>query len=368
MVRYVQVNPKADLFSPVSRAFGNLAIVGDASSGSTNTPILCTSATDAKTNFTSGNLVDSITLAFAQTPGPNVVYGVRTTGTPVDWAGALTSLETQDVQLVALANTILDQTSATPSTGAIALLASHINSVSNSGDDGKERMGVAMLKSSSTDTSVTIKSDRMVYIAHKSTQDAAAAVAGTIAGYPPSISLLLKPVNIVSAPFTPGEIATINGVESFGSPPGGQTPHGVNWLVSPSLLPGGGIYLGEGYTGDAGGKKFIDITRTIDDISFSLKASLIRAIGILRISRPGLNALVAQMEAILDPLVRDGVITDYGLQLPILDLLNKDPASLTASELNQISTIRSSRVIKVFMSVTYAGAIHRLALTLNLVS
>jgi len=66
--------------------------------------------------------------------------------------------------------------------------------------------------------------------------------------------------------------------------------------------------------------------------------------------------------------VRDGVITDYGLQLPILDLLNKDPASLTASELAQISAIRNSRVVAVFVSVKYAGAIHRLALTLNLLS
>lgn len=368
MVRYVQVNPIADTFSPVSRAFGNLALVGDAKDGPTNTPLLCTSVADAKTKFTSGNLVDSIILAFAQTPGPNVVYGVRTTGTPVDWAGALTSLETQDVQLVALSNTILDQTSATPTTGAIALLANHVTTVSNTGDDGRERMGIAMFGVGLPNIGLTIKSDRMVYIAHKSTQDVAAAVAGTIAGYPPHISLLLKPVNINSDLFTPSEIAAINGVEAFGDTPGGEKPLGVNWLTSPSLLPGGGIYMGEGYTGDAGGKKFIDITRTLDDISFRLKASLIKAIGTLRISRPGLNALVAQMEAILDPLIRDGVITDYQLQLPILDLLSRDPTSLSPSELQQISDIRDSRVVKVFAAVTYAGAIHRLALTLNLVS
>jgi hypothetical protein len=202
----------------------------------------------------------------------------------------------------------------------------------------------------------------MVYIAHRSTEDAAAAVAGTIAGYEPHISLLLKPVNITSGPFTPAEIGTINGSETFSSGPAGQ---GVNWLVDPVLIPGRGMYMGEAYTGNPGGKKFIDIVRTVDDVSFRLKAQLIKTIGALRISRSGLRALVAQMEAVLEPLVRNEVIEGYEVVVPILVLLDKDPASLTAAELTQINNAQAQRVVEVLIAVDYAGAIHRLAITLK---
>ena len=40
--------------------------------------------------------------------------------------------------------------------------------------------------------------------------------------------------------------------------------------------------MGEGYTGNPGGKKYIDIVRTIDDVSFRLKAQLIKSIGAIR--------------------------------------------------------------------------------------
>src|SRR2546428_8440468 len=132
----------------------------------------------------------------------------------------------------------------TPADGAIFKLSNNVTAISS--EDGKERIGVAMLPKGVTDVSTIIGNERMVYIAHKSDQDAAAAVAGTIAGYQPYVSLLLKQVNI-SMPtlFTPAEILTINGSESFGSPPAGK---GVNWLTSPSLIPGRGIYMGEGYT------------------------------------------------------------------------------------------------------------------------
>jgi hypothetical protein len=202
----------------------------------------------------------------------------------------------------------------------------------------------------------------MVYIAHKSDQDAAAAVAGTIAGYPPHVSLLLKPVNITTGLFTSAEIQTLNGTETFSSGPAGL---GVNWLTDPSLIPGRGIYMGEGYTGAPGGKKYIDIVRTIDDISFRLKARLINSIGALRISRSGLRALIAQMEAELTPLVRSEVIEDFEIVIPILALLDKSPDALTDAELTQINNAQSNRVVEVLVAVDYAGAIHRLAVTLK---
>jgi hypothetical protein len=222
-----------------------------------------------------------------------------------------------------------------------------------------------MLAKGATDATVvagTLADDRMIYIAHKSDQDAAAAVAGTIAGYEPHISVLLKQVSIDSDPFTAAEIDAINGSETFDSGPAGK---GVNWLVDPSLIAGGGIYLGEGYTGNPGGKKFVDVQRIVDDCAFKLKARLIRSVGNLRISRTGLRSLVVQMEAVLDPLVAGGVIEGYEIVIPVLDLLDADPASLTAAQLQVINDAQAERVVEVLAAVDYAGAIHRIAITLK---
>jgi hypothetical protein len=382
-VRYIRVNPVADLFAPAVRAFGNIAIVGVASAGTTNVPILFTNPADAEDQLRDAtnkqaaadhikdpehkppvfDLASSIRMAFNQSPGPSLVYGI-----PVDssqggpnWDAALHAVDTLDVQFVMLANTPLT----TANSAALGTLADHVKSVSNTGGDGMERMGVVMLAKGSTDATVltgNLADERMVYIAHKSDEDAAAAVAGTIAGYEPHISLLLKPVSITTDPFSSAEIETINGSETFDSGPAGK---GINWLVDPVLIPGRGVYMGEGYTGNPGGKKYIDIVRTIDDVSFRLKAQLIKTVGNLRISRSGLRALTAQMEAVLEPLVRAEVIEGYDIVIPILTLLDKDPNVLTPAELNQINNAQSQRVVEVLVAVDYAGAIHRLAITLK---
>jgi hypothetical protein len=369
-VRYIRVNPVANLFAPAVRAYGNLAIVGTvtppamppADLAVANVPIVFTSPDEALRRCP-GDLGNSIALAFSQTPGPTIIFGVRSTSA-TDIAAALTAVSTLDAQLVMLANTPLNGTTGT-TTGAIAQLAQHVTTTSNTGGDGKERMGVAMLEKNSTNAALvtgTLANERMTYIAHKSDQDAAAAFAGTIAGYEPHISILLKPVNITSDSFTSAEIQTLNGSESFSSGPAGQ---GVNWLVDPLLIPGRGIYAGEGYTGNPGGKKYIDIVRTVDDVSFKLKAQLINTIGTLRISRSGLRALTVQMESVLEPLVRNEVIEGYTITIPVLTLLDKDPNSLTAAELAQINNAQNQRVVEVLIAVDYAGAIHRLAITLK---
>jgi hypothetical protein len=360
-VRYIRINPVVDLFAPAVRAYGNIAIIGDATAGAVNSPTVFSDPAAAIALYP-GDLGQSIEMAFKQNPGPTKVYGIRLNGS--DFAAALATAAPLDVQLVLMANRALDATTGAAN-GAITLLATHVATVSNTGGDGKERMGVAMLAKGSMDTTIVagnLANERMVYIAHKSDQDAAAAVAGTIAGYEPHISLLLKPVNITSAPFTPSEIETINGSETFSSGPAGQ---GVNWLVDPDLIPGRGNYMGEAYTGNPGGKKYIDIVRTVDDISFRLKAQLIKSIGALRISRSGLRSLVAQMEAVLLPLVRNEVIEGFDIVIPVLILLDKDPNTLTAAELTQINNAQSQRVVEVLVAVDYAGAIHRLAITLK---
>jgi hypothetical protein len=361
-VQYVRVRPVVDLFSPVIRPTGNLAILGAATAGTDNAPVQVASPSEAATAFgdpAGSALTRALQLAFQQAPGPAQVWGVKT-GT--DPAPALTAVENRDVQFVVLANTVLDANTAGPN-GAITKLVTHVVGVSTTAGEGRERMAVVMLpKAERVLVPGAQASERVVYIAHKSDQDAAAAVAGTIAGYPPHVSLLLKQVAISSAPFTSTEIDEINGPEGFNTGPAGK---GVNWLTTPALIPGGGVYLGEGYTGNPGGKKYIDIVRTVDDISFKLKARLIRSVGALRISRSGLRSLVAQMEAVLDPLVVAGVIEGHEIIVPILGLLDADPAALTAAQLLAINNAQTDRIVEVLAAVDYAGAVHRIAITLK---
>lgn len=365
-VRYIRVNAVSDLFAPVSRATGNTAIVGDATAGPQDDPQLFTNPTDAKKTFP-GALGDSIALAFQQTPGPPLVYGVRfnkDNAGAADWAGALATLETVPVQIVALANTPLESSS----TAAITALFNHVDSVSKTGADGMERIGVAMLKNGSSDPALvtgTLASKRMVYIAHKSDEDAAAAVAGTIAGYAPQVSLLLKPVSIDTDLFTNAEIIKLigGGDETDTS---GPVSKGVNWFARPALIPGSGTYMGEGYTGDPTDQKFIDIVRVLDDVSFKLKAQLIRSIGNVRISRTGIRSLIAQMESVLDPLVTSAVLDSYTITAPLLALLDKDPKGLTPSEQQQITNAHANRLVQVAITVEYAAAIHRLVINLTL--
>jgi hypothetical protein len=373
-VRYVRTNQVVNLFAPAIRAFGNIAIVGRVTAPATpppdlaavNVPILFTDPTEARRRAP-GELGEAIALAFAQSPGPTVIYGVRVDSAAPDFGAGLAAVATLNVQLVALANTPLN--AATGGTGgAVAKLADHVATVSTTGNDGMERMGVAMLAKGSSDPALVtgaLANERMVYIAHQSDQDAAAAVAGTIAGYQPHISLLLKPVNITSPPFTAAQIEQLNGTETFDSGPAGK---GVNWLTTPALIPGQGVYMGEGYTGGIGPgqKKFIDTQRAMDDTAFRLKAQLIKTIGNVRLSRAGLRALVAQMEAVLDPLVRAEVLDGFELVVPLLALLDKDPATLTAAEAAQLTNARAQRVVQVLVVVKYAGAMHRISLTMNI--
>ena len=371
-VRYIRVNPVADLFAPAIRAYGNIAVLGTVTPPAANpptdllavnAPVVFTDPGEARRRAP-GDLGRAIAMCFTQSPGPTIVQGVRVDSTTPNWAAGLATLEALDVQIVCLANTSLTSTTGAAN-GAIRALVDHVVGVSSTGGDGMERMGVAMLASGATDPTIVtgaLASERMVYVAHKSTEDVGAAVAGTIAGYEPHISMLLKPVNVSTAGFTAAEIQALNGSETFSSGPAGA---GVNWLVDPPLFPGQGVYLGEGSTGNPGGKKYVDTVRCIDNVSFLLKAQLFRLIGTLRVSRTGLRALIAQMEAVLEPLVRQEVIEDYDIVVPILALLDKPPATLTAAELAQVSNAQNQRVVEVLAALNYAGAMHRIAITLK---
>ncbi len=73
------------------------------------------------------------------------------------------------------------------------------------------------------------------------------------------------------------------------------------------------------------------------------------------------------MEAVLDPLVADQVIESYTITVPILVMLDKPEADRTRLERDQINAAQSDRLVTVITDVDYAGAIHRLSVSLNLV-
>jgi hypothetical protein len=305
---------------------------------------------------TSTDLAAAIAIAFRQTPPPTRIWGVQVDATTPDWDGALAAVANLNVQIVALANTPLNQANS----AVIGKLANHVANVSNTGGDGKERIGVAALDPTLTAAAAAalntgdVKNERMFLLAHKSaTDDGAAAAAGVIAGYQPQISMLLKPVAInQTAVFSDAEIDTFNNAS-------------INWVTSPVLIPGFANFLGEGYTADPSkNKKYIDIVRTIDDVNFRLKAALIQAIGNFRVSRSGLRGIVTIAQSVLVPLVSSQVIEDYTIYIPLLVLFDKDPATLSAAELAQIQLHQADRSVDLTVMVVYAGAIHRLHIDL----
>src|SRR5262245_23764322 len=238
-VRYITVTPVTKLFKPATRAFGYIAIVGaadNAATGPKKTPIPITNpdSVSDKSNpggkdkavddvaWFQGDLGKAVRKAFEQSPGPTTVWAVRTDAADGNnaVANALAEVAKLEVQIVTLANKPL--ISNVDGRAEIELLSSHVNTVSKTGSDGKERIGVAMLGKDVTDPSVitgNMSTARMVMVAHKSTEDAAAAVAGTIAGYEPHISLLLKPVSLaMDKLFSDSEIDAFNNAR-------------VNWLT-----------------------------------------------------------------------------------------------------------------------------------------
>jgi len=361
-VKYIDVTAISDLFVPATRAFGDIAIVGKgAANAGPSAPMEFTNPADAIAAYPSGgntltDLAAAIALAFGQSPPPTTVWGVQVDGTNPDWDAGLSAVANLNVQIVCLANVPLNQAN----TALIGKLATHVDTVSNTGGDGKERIGVAMLDPTLSAAAAaalntgTVADERMFLVAHKATDDAGAAAAGVIAGYEPHISMLLKPIRInMTQTFSDSDIDTLN--TAF-----------VNWVTSPVLFPGQGMYMGEGYTANPSqsNKKYIDIVRTIDDISFRIKAELIQAIGNFRVSRSGLRAITTLVQSVLSPLVAQAVIEDFLVYIPLLVLLDKDPATLSAAELAQIQQHQADRSVDMVVTVTYAGAIHRLHIKL----
>lgn len=312
-------------------------------------------------------LYTSLVLAMQQNPKPSKIYGVRVDADA--YSAALAGLEAaDDVTFVSLANeTTVGEAAGggIPATGLMALK----EHVENMSAQGLKRIGVGMIdptvdKSSTyvADTVAAIEdlrsdSSRMVMVgARGATEDAASAAMTAIAGFAPHISMVLKKVRGVSMPldkqYSPAEII-------------GLSDEGVLPVIDPELIVGSSLHFSEGrtFTSDAS-MLYIDIVRVLDDIEFRLKAGLIGLVGDARITKGGMTRLQAQIEGILGPLKRRAVITDFSVQIPVLDALSIPEAARTPADTAIITTARAERSVELLLSITYGPAVHRLRVTL----
>jgi len=360
------------LIPVVQRSPGVVAIVGKAYAGATeitttaaNTPVVIDTPDDCAqfgqvvggTVTQSTALRDSLILAISQNPRPTKVYAVRTAET--DYASALQVLEAaDDVDFVSLAN----ETDLT----ALGALKTHVENASSAGN---KQMGFAMIdpthaKSTTyvndIDTAVTpLKSGvgRMVVMAARgATVDVATAAMAVVAGYDPQVSPVLKLLGGVTIPkaalYSPSEIT-------------GLAQRGINPVVSPALLPGGGFYFGDGrvYSSDPA-LQFIDIIRVLDDLDFKLKAGLIGAVGDDRITKSGLTMLLTRAEGILQTCVAAAEIDDFSIDIPLLDILIRPESTWSAGDTTAVNTARGNRQVGMYVKVVYGPAIHHILVKL----
>lgn len=385
--------PVANLFmkpdaAPAS-AFVNLAgtaltidgTLGEVNGGS-GKPLGADGTVYYKMTFDICQLAKSINLALNN--GALSVWGYRLNAgdTFDDTSPALADFSNRQINIVCLAG------DADPH--HITTLRDHVESASpnDAGGGGtRPRIGVAMLPEGGiTDSTgkVTDKfsdwknagdvnspmnwaSSRMVFVAHNSPDDVAAAASGVIAGVDPWISLVLKPVTGITqvGDFNDQALLTFLHPDQVG-----LVQPKVNPVVHPEFLAGSGPVMGEGLTADGTGQRqYIDIVRTIDDIAFRIKATLTspQVIGTLRINRPGLRILNSILSAMLNTRVAEGEIDGYAIDIPIQAITEKDEKDRTAAETLQLQQVQNSRALPLNVSVEYSGAIHQLIVTLKFV-
>jgi hypothetical protein len=362
----------------VQRAPGVLAVVGPAGTAAqggsvaADTPTRVADGEEAATFFsstsrgtTSSNpLYDALKLALIQTPAPNTVYGVRVG--EGGFASALAALEAaDDVTIVALAGVHPERTAgetdpfAAAALTALVALKDHVETMSAAGN---KRIGVAMIDPSFPRSNTytddlntgagSLASSRIVLIAARgAVGDAGVAAAAAMAGYPPSVSMVLKQVNGVALPlagqFGPGEIRALS-------------EKGFVPLIDPALISGETLHLAEGRTFKPGDPlQYIDTVRTLDDIEFRLKAGLIGLVGDARITRSGLITLKARIEGILGVVQREQAIDGFRIQIPVLDILSIPEDARTPADRKTVKDARDTRAVAVLLEVTLGPATHR---------
>ncbi|MEQ1506798.1 MAG: hypothetical protein ABMB14_31515 [Myxococcota bacterium] len=362
----------AGLAPIATRSPGVVAVVGVSDKGTApvGVPQVVSSNTEAAELFAGvnpdGTVVDtplssSLALVFAQDPRPSKVYGVKV-GADGHAAGlaALESLD--DPTFVALAGV----TAIGSATGGLVALKDHVHRASA---DGRHRIGVAMVDPARArtpdyvdlvvDDYEPLKSDsgRMVLVAARgAVGDVASAAMGAMAGHAPHISILLKRIRGITIPieqqFTASEIVRLSEAN-------------IDPILDPTLIPGTGLHFGDGrtFTSDES-LLYVDIRRTLDDLNARLKAGLIGLVGDARITKSGMIRLKMRIEGVLDPLLRDGVIAGYAIDVPVLAILSVPESAWSAGDRAIVETARANRAVDAFVSVTYGPAVHRLQVTL----
>lgn len=389
---YIRVTIDTSGLQPTAtRAFGNVAVVGSAGGFGTaapNTPIMVGSEAEARRLFANidpatgaianggakaGPLYRSLREVLLQRPGPSRIYAVATedTGEASDWTAALAAVAAAPVQFVCLAR-VTD-----PAT--LEHLRTHVEDAS---DAGAKRMGVAMVDPDlaigdgqtfaqaadeaygalkNADGRMVLTAARIETTGGAPDTDVAACVMGTIAGYQPQISVLLKQVNGPVIPlarqFTGTEVAQLAEVAMLP-------------LLDPEFIAGEGLFLGSGrsYNPTDPSRLYVDVVRVLDDIEFRLKAGLIGAIGNVRIDRLGMEGLRSRFDAILEPLRSARVIDAYSVDIPVLPVLETEEANRSPGATATLTQTRTSRAVEVLVTVTYAGSVHFLDVRLALIA
>lgn len=369
------------LLPAVQRAPGVLAIVGDAAgTAPANVPIPVATLADAVPLFNQLNagvpnpeslLYKGLKAAFLQDPGPSKIYAVKLNAG--DWSAALASLEAaDDVTFVALAGSPVKSGAGSPN-APITALKSHCE---NQSAAGNKRIGVAhvdttIVRSNTYAADVIalttpLKSDsgRMVMVAARGAEEqpgvageVSSAAAAAIAGLPVATSIVLKKVRGFAMPlgkqYGPGEISAL-------------ATDGILPVIDPALIAGESLHFAEGttYTTDAT-LKYVDLVRLLDDVEFRLKAGLIGMIGDARITRSGLADIIRRAEGILGVVQLEGGITDYAVTIPVHLALSRPEASRSPTEIQEINTARSERLVDMIVSIVIGPAVHRLRIALQ---
>jgi hypothetical protein len=380
-VAYPYVDVVVDLkgLLPIAtREPGVIAILGMAANGAPapqEAPFAIEDAADAKAKFgENSDLARSLAIAFLQRPAASKVYGLSVkTDNEAGWKAGLQALSgVKDVTFVAPANRPVKTVAA----GAFDLTAALKTHCEESSAAGMPRIGVVFVDPALPRTIdyadkvealvAPYKSDggRMIVLAArgavddaKQQADVAAAGMSAIAGLRPETSILLKPVAGFSIPlesqYGPGEIKALAGKK-------------VVPIIDPVLIPGEGLYFGEGTTLSKGDElAYVDIVRLLDDIDFALKAGLVGLIGDARITRTGVYAVQRRLEAILDGYVLREAITSYRILIDVLPILEKAEAQWSASEQLRIKQARENRVVQAVVVVVIGPAIHRIVVNLQ---
>jgi hypothetical protein len=384
---YVNVTIDTSGLVPTARRNpGVVAVVGNAAAGVSApaaTPVEVTDHASVMAAFASGTtanpLTRSLDLVLAQDPRPSRIYGVRT-ATADAYAGALAGLDAaDDVTFVCLAGETDVGKATVGNTAATGLMAlkEHVQQASAAGN---RRIAVAMVDPGTArspsyvadvlaDTGYgPLRSDdgRMVLVAARGatqdptsttdTADAAAAVMGAIAGFPPGTSMVLKRVRGFTMPvtrqYTPAEITGLAG-------------EGVIPLIDPALIPGSGLYLADGgvFSSDAA-RSYLDLVTLLDQMEFTLRAGLIGAVGDSRISKAGLTSIRVRMEGIIAPFLASGVIDSYTVTIPLLAILSLPESARDTGDTARLVTARQTRQVDALVVVVIAGVVHQLLVSL----